>query len=239
MIKNQIIPALLLTLLGACTTPPIGGPDGVITDPNGNGTTVEDPGLENPCDPGEISFQHEVLPIILSACAYSGCHDAATAEDGVRLETYSQIKKEVKAGDPNDSELYESITESEWDEIMPPPPAAPLTNAQINIIREWILQGAKETNCGAPCDPNKTSFSADIYPLLQSYCVGCHNVNRADGNVQLDGYAKVKSYADNGVLLGVIKHEPSYFPMPPSGSKMSTCRVTQIENWISEGAQNN
>lgn len=225
----------LLLILASCTTPPIVGPTDVINNPPV--PPVQDPGADNPCDPGQISFQHEVLPIMVSACAYSGCHDANTAEDDIVLDSYEQIIKEVTPGDPNDSELYESVTET--DEIMPPPPASPLNATQIQIIKDWIAQGAHNTDCGTHCDSTQASFAADIYPLLENACTGCHNEHRADGNVRLDTHAEILVYVENGSLIGTIKHETYFFPMPPSGSQLSTCRIAQIERWIADGAPNN
>jgi hypothetical protein len=228
---------LLLLSLIACTSDPIIPSTYIIDNPPV--IPVQDPGESDLCAEGEISFHHQVLPIMVSACAYSGCHDAATAEEGVVLDTYEHILKEVKAGKPNDSELYESITERDRDDIMPPPPAAPLTNVQIEIIRNWILQGAKDTDCGAPCDSAAVGFSSTIFPILQDYCLGCHNSTRSDGNVNIESYDLIVNYAKNGTLLGTIRHDAFYPAMPPSGSKISDCKVLQIEKWIAAGALNN
>ena len=37
------------------------------------------------------TFQQDVLPLIVSSCAMSGCHDAASAQEGVVLTSYSTI----------------------------------------------------------------------------------------------------------------------------------------------------
>ena len=232
---NFLIGSLgIVFLFFACTSDPIAPPGGIPGPP-----PIQDPGDENLCDEGIISFQHEILPIMVSSCAYSGCHDAITAEDDIILDSYDNIMKEVRPGDPGDSELYESITENEGDEIMPPPPPSPLTSEQISTIREWILQGAHETDCGTPCDSTQSSFAANIYPLLNSYCIGCHNSTRADADVDIDSYEKILPYVENGVLMGTIRHDQFFAPMPPTGSQISDCRIAQIQKWIDEGAQNN
>ena len=199
---------------------------------------TQDPGNDNPCEDGTISFANQVLPIMVSSCAYSGCHDAASHRDGVVLDTYENVRREVKPGDPNDSEIYEKLFEG-GDEKMPPPPAASLSPEQTSILRNWILQGAENTNCGTPCDSTAASFSANIYPVLKDYCIGCHNSNRSDGGVNIETYDKVKAYADSGQLLGVIRHDDLFPNMPPIGSKLSECRIAQFEKWIAEGAVNN
>ena len=120
------------------------------------------------CPEGIVSFKYEVLPIIVSNCAFEGCHDATTAAYGIVLETYDGIIKEVKPGDPKDSELYEAIVDM-GDDIMPPPPYDPLSEANISLIRRWIEQGAKETSCGDGCIPHAASFSQNIMPTLESF----------------------------------------------------------------------
>ncbi|HYC87116.1 MAG TPA: c-type cytochrome domain-containing protein, partial [Chryseosolibacter sp.] len=105
------------------------------------------PVTDETCDPAVVYFQSEILPLLISNCAKGGCHDAATAEDGIILDSYANVMNSdvIEAGDPSDSELYEQITEDEPDEIMPPPPAEPLSSQQVAVIRSWILQGAKNT----------------------------------------------------------------------------------------------
>lgn len=237
---SHFLAGLLLfgsTLFTACTTPAIDAPTDIINNPPV--PPIQDPGATAPCENGIISFHHQILPIMVSSCAYSGCHDSQTAEDGVVLETYEDVRREVKPGNPNDSELFKSISESGDDDIMPPLPSSPLNTIQIELIRNWILQGANNTDCGAPCDSTAFTFSATIFPLLQDACVGCHNTIRADGNVQLDTYQEILPWVENGALLKSIRHEEFYPPMPPSGSQLSDCRIQQIEQWIEAGALNN
>ena len=225
--------ALLLLGFGffSCTTTPL-LPDGAFVDNSGGGN------VDNVCPQGVISFQYEILPMLVSNCAFSGCHDAITAEDGIVLDSYNNILKEVTPGKPNDSELYESITDN-GDDIMPPPPYPPLSNQQIALIRDWINQGAQNTTCGTPCDPNESSFAAAILPINQQYCVGCHNDNLASGNINLKDYDHILPYVLDGSYLGSIEHAAGYSVMPPSGGKLSDCVITQIKKWIDEGAQNN
>lgn len=138
-------------------------PDDFIPDP--------DP-TTHPCDPDTIYFEKDVLPILMSSCAKSGCHDA-TAQDGVRLDSYAAVMNSnvVKPGNPDDSDLYEDITEDDPDKIMPPPPNAPLSSEQIAIIRKWIAQGAQNLFCDEMCDTVNVTFSGTIWPqIIQAHC---------------------------------------------------------------------
>lgn len=203
------------------------------------------PGGPGPGNPGGndtgLCFERDILPIFISNCAKAGCHDAASAQEGYVFTSYQTIvAKKFEPGDPNDTELYEKITENDPDKIMPPPPNAPLSSAQKSLIREWILRGAPNTTgCAPNCDSNNIAFAAGIQPLLNQYCKGCHNSVASSGGVKLDHYSGVAAVVSNGKLLGVIKHQPGFPAMPQGGNKLTDCQIRQVEKWIAAGALNN
>ena len=92
--------------------------------------TVDTTNMGVPCDPDVIYFDLDVLPLLLSNCAFSGCHDAASHQDGVILESYETVIQtaDVEPFNLGDSEIYEVLVDTDLDEIMPPPPteACPL-----------------------------------------------------------------------------------------------------------------
>jgi hypothetical protein len=206
---------------------------------------VEDPVKEDPvssdCDPEVIYFEKDVLPILQSNCALSGCHDNLSKEDGFDFSTYeSTIRKGIKPGDPEDSELFDVITLNSNDEdIMPPSNMEPLTDQQIQVIETWILQGALDLTCNeGNCDITNVTFSATVFPIIENKCKGCHNGSNAKGNVSLTNYTEVAETANNGSLLGTIRVLPGYSQMPTS-SLLPECEILQIEKWIEEGAKDN
>lgn len=206
---------------------------------NSQDTTSGGQDSTRPCDPDSVYFENTILPLLSSSCAYSGCHDAASHEDDVILDSYTNIFStgEIKPGDPSDSKLYKVITESGGD-VMPPPPNSPLTPAQISLINKWITQGALNNRCDE-CDSSDVKYSNQVLSILNNNCVSCHNGSSASGGVHLDSYAGVKAQADNGKLFGVINHSSGFKIMPPSGNKISDCNVRIIKKWIDDGAPNN
>lgn len=193
-----------------------------------------------PCDPDTVYFQQDVLPLIVSSCAMSGCHDAASAQDGVILTTYTQIMEtgDVRAGNPGNSELYEVLVETDPDKIMPPPPAS-LSTEQIQLIRTWIEQGAQNNACAPDCDTTAFTFSITIQPMMQDFCVGCHSGATASGNVSLDSHPGVVAATSNNRLMASVKHQTGFAAMPPSGNPLSDCQIQQLEQWLAAGAPNN
>jgi|SaaInl74LU_5_DNA_1037368.scaffolds.fasta_scaffold21979_2 cytochrome c5 len=186
------------------------------------------------CDPGTVDFTHEVLPLIQSNCAMSGCHVGVNAPDGVRLTNYPQIIQHVKAGKPDQSHLYESIV-STGGHRMPPAPMSPLSQAQKDLIRLWIAQGALETNCNnAGCDTLAQASWAQVSNVFNAQCVGCHQAAGASGNVRLDDYAEAV-YAVNSRGLASTLHGTNGAPLMPPNGGTSACDVAIIERWIRAG----
>jgi hypothetical protein len=103
----------------------------------------------NPCHPDTVYFERDILPLLRSSCAKAGCHDAATAMDGVILDTYADViaTGDVRSGRPDNSDLFEVLVEDKPEKRMPPPPLPTLSNDQIEMVRTWILQGADNLSC--------------------------------------------------------------------------------------------
>ena len=236
--------ALIGVLLGSCQHDPLEiGDNGGNTNPPDT-TIVFPPDTSDACDPDVVYFELDVLPILQSNCAFSGCHDAASAKDGVVLNTYQNVMNtgEVKPFNLGDSELYEVITDSDPDDRMPPPPSLPLTPEQVSVIAEWILQGAQNLTCNpnaGGCDTTDISYTVDVKPIMQSKCNGCHSGNFPSAGLDLTSYSSMANIALNGQLYGVIAHLPGYSPMPQSGNKLPDCEIAQIRSWINQGAPNN
>lgn len=188
-----------------------------------------------------ICFTRDILPIFISNCAKAGCHDAVTAQNGFRFTDYNSIiSKEFVAGNADETELYEKITEDKADKRMPPVPNTPLTAEQTALIRRWINEGAQNTsNCSSPCDTNNVAFAAHIQPIFDKYCKGCHSGSAAPLGIMLDSYAGVSAAANSGRLLGAIRREGGFAPMPQGGNKLSDCEIRQIEKWVDGGKPNN
>jgi hypothetical protein len=242
--KLSVLALALITIIYSCahkssdiqpSTSTTGSGTGDSTNNNNGGGTTTPP------DTG-LCFERDILPIFISNCAKSGCHDAASAQDGYVFTSYQTIiAKKFRAGDPNETELYEKITEDDSRKIMPPPPNSPLTADQVGKINRWIRMGAPNTTgCSSgSCDSSKFTFSGTIQPLLNTNCKGCHNSTGASGGVNLDSYNGVKVVASDGRLLGVTKQLAGYPAMPRGGNKLSDCRIMLLEKWVTAGAQNN
>ena len=181
-----------------------------------------------------ICFERDILPIFNSKCAMSGCHDAATAAEGYDLSNYKKIVSDgIVKGKPNSSELYEVVADNE----MPPKGYTKLSDAEKQMLYDWIADGAKNgINCAVKCDSAVSGFTAVIQPMMTKYCVGCHAYPNASAQVELSGYIGVKNAINQGLLKSM--DHTGYYPMPKGGAKLSDCEINQVRNWIQRGAPN-
>ncbi len=190
------------------------------------------------CSTDTVYFKNTVQPLLISGCAMSGCHDAASRKEGIEITSYANIMASgVRAGNPGGSKLYTVLNKS-GEERMPQSPYPAFTAAQKDIIYKWILQGANNNACNS-CDSTLITFAGAVSPLMNSYCKGCHNPASLGGGIDLSSYSTIKIQALNGRLIGSIAHTAGISPMPKGGSKLADCQISQVQKWILAGAQNN
>ena len=231
----SIIGVLLLVLISSCEHDVI-EPDNPNVGDNPNDT------LSNPCDTSKVFFQNDILPIFRSNCAFSGCHDAGTAQNDVILTTYENVIESnvIKPNDPDGSELYRRITETDVDRRMPFFQDS-LSPIQINVIRQWILDGAVNSFCQEKirCDTTDVTFSKVIAPIVQQNCIGCHSGSSPGGGIDFSMFSELQEAAKDMRMLNAVLHAPGFKAMPLGGSKLPECDIEAIRKWTNDGAPNN
>jgi hypothetical protein len=94
-----------------------------------------------------ISYSVHVQPLFNQACAISGCHDAGQNQSELHLTSYGDAVLSTSAvgvilpGKPDQSLLVLRIQGTVGARM--PPGVYPLNSNQINGIRAWIVEGAK------------------------------------------------------------------------------------------------
>lgn len=89
-----------------------------------------------------------IKPLLDQHC--SSCHSAKKQKGNLRLDEVDWIRKGGKhgavlvAGDPSESELYKRLVlPIEEDYHMPPRGKKQLSSSEVELLREWILQGSE------------------------------------------------------------------------------------------------
>jgi hypothetical protein len=184
------------------------------------------------CAADTVYFQNTVFPLINSGCAKSGCHDADKHKAGIVLDSYSSIMEHVRPFDPPASVLYKMLYSNEDGRM---PPDQPFTDEQKSIIYWWIKQGALNNRCdNILCDSSNVTYSGKIQPLASTWCVSCHNSITLSGGFSLETYDEMVTCANGGNLMGALRHETGYPPMPKNGM-LPQCGIDLFQIWIDNG----
>lgn len=231
----SLLIAAFAIFLTSCEHDPI-EPDN--PDPTGNPNDT----ISNPCDSNKVYFQNDILPIFISTCAFSGCHDAGTGQSGVVLTTYDNIIESdvIDPNDPDGSKLYRRITDTDVNRRMPFF-QDPLSTEQIDNIRQWILDGAENSFCQKKneCDTINVTFSMVISPIIQQKCLGCHSGTSPGGGIDFSMFDQLQAAAQDKRMLNSILHAPGFKAMPLGGMMLPECEIEAIRIWTNDGAPNN
>ena len=127
-----------------------------------------------------VEFNRDIRPILAAKCY--ACHgpDEDKREADLRLHVRAEaIKKAIKPGHPEASELWKRITHTSPDDVMPPPSSPKqLTKAERDVFRRWIVEGAEYQNHWAfepitrpavPKSNSKNPIDAFIETKLRSH----------------------------------------------------------------------
>lgn len=123
---------------------------------------------------------------------------------------------------------------------------------RIKYTALWILAGMslmtwnacyydveEELYPSTECDTEDVTYSGTVVPILQNNCYVCHGEDVNTAGITLEGYDNIIQYVNSGRLLGAIKHEPGYTPMPQGEAQLPDCTIAKIEQWVQEGAPDN
>jgi WD40 repeat protein/mono/diheme cytochrome c family protein len=129
------------------------------------------PKMEKEDPNAPVSYFKKIRPILQAQC--QGCHQPAKAKGGYVMTDFAKLvaggedcakdkKQAVVAKDPESSFLVQQITPKDGAAEMPPK-KAPLGNADIQLIRRWIAEGAVDDT---PANARQR-FDAEHPPVYQ------------------------------------------------------------------------
>jgi len=176
-----------------------------------------------------VCFNTQILPLFISNCTMSACHNKTSTRGGWQFTNYAGIKPGI-----DNKKIMESIKESNPADRMPP--AGPLSAEQIALIEKWISQGATEKMCPNNCDTFQVKYTTHIATMISDNCLGCHKGNATSGGgINLENYANVQSQTMTGKLICSVKQLSACSPMPKNGAKLGVCDIRKLEIWKAAG----
>ena len=112
---------------------------------------------------GEVDFNRDIRPILSDKCFHCHGPDEETREADLRLDTFEgateggEFETPIEPGKPDQSEVMARVLTSDADEIMPPPNIhKKVTSQEAELLRQWIIEGAKYDEPWTYKDPVKS-----------------------------------------------------------------------------------
>jgi hypothetical protein len=188
-------------------------------------------------DAADVSFIKQIAPLINSKCV--SCHDDKAAGK-LRLDTYAEMKKGGKSGpllsasNPRGSLIMSRVLAPN-PALRMPKDAAALSNEEVNLLANWIKQGAKfdsDSNdealklseFGKPATKARTNtpikiakatgnekvkFIKDLAPDFVNICERCHSGNNPRGGFRTVTFEDLMRGGDSGAVLVAGKLDES------------------------------
>ena len=121
-----------------------------------------------------------------------------------------------------------------------------------------VLLGAALLSAAASAAPpgrygdgtgDKVSFYRDVFPILQTHCLGCHQPAKASGEYVMTSFAKLLAGGESGsaavvpgdpdssYLIELITPTDGQAEMPSGKPPLDTTSIDLIRRWIQQGAE--
>ncbi|HVK07403.1 MAG TPA: DUF1549 domain-containing protein, partial [Gemmataceae bacterium] len=102
--------------------------------------------------------------------------------------------------------------------------------------------------CALPVSAAPVDYTRDVRPIFAAHCVSCHGPTKAQAELRLDLYARIKEGGNSGpavvagkpgesrILQAIAGDKPDVSRMPPKGT-VPADRVAVLKRWVEEGAK--
>ena len=203
----------------------------------------------------KVDFNTQVKPILEAACTH--CHGAEKDKGDFRLHTKEDAAKGnengpgLTAGDIKKSAIYTTlILPHDDDMVMPPEKEGLLDKTQIEVIKNWIEQGA-EWPAGVTLGVKpRIDFVKHVQPILEQNCVSCHNPEKDKGEWILSTKKQAFETGENAPnivpfhpeksaiyhLTALAEDEDDLMPPKKSGGPLKKEEIAILKGWVEQGA---
>lgn len=196
----------------------------------------------------QITFEKDVLPVFTQYCFT--CHGQSSPQLGLDLRTFATTMRGshngpvIVKGSPEQSLLFQKVSAK----VMPPPAfKQTMPDAQIEIIRKWISDGAiseKPAIVSKEVAEQRAIFEKEIQPLFQAKCVQCHGSGKPMAGLDLRSLTAALKGSSNGAVIAEGFAERSILmrrldsrsmPPPGTGTPLNDDQLALLRKWIDKG----
>lgn len=180
----------------------------------------------------EIDYMSQIQPILNQNCI--SCHGAS---GGLNLNSYNTLMNGGNSGDvvipsnPSSSIFWQRINNGS----MPPGNNPNLSSNQINMIAQWIDEGALY-------EPFESiDYESQVQSIFNQFCTSCHG---GSGGLNLSSYNSAMNGGNSGDVItpsnnltSILWQRINNGSMPPGNNpELSETLKNLIAQWINEGA---
>ena len=79
------------------------------------------------------------------------------------------------------------------------------------------------------------TYNADIFTIVDSQCLSCHNDNNASGNNSYSTYSQFRDATENGNVIDRITRSPGDPLLMPQGNQLPQNSIDLIIQWQMDG----
>lgn len=100
----------------------------------------------------------------------------------------------------------------------------------------------KEVNLTPTCSTNPTStvsLKRDVFPIIKTNCLSCHDAANHNGGIVLDSYENLQLYGKSDDLVNSIRIAANGKAYMPKGGRLLDCEIALIQAWVKQGLVNN
>jgi formylglycine-generating enzyme required for sulfatase activity len=203
----------------------------------------------------KVDFTTQVKPILEAACTH--CHGLDKDKGDFRLHTLEDAMKGNENGpgltakDLKKSAIYTTlILPADDDMVMPPSKEGLLDKTQIEVIKNWIEQGA-DWPAGVTLGVKpRIDFVKHIQPILEQNCVSCHNPEKDKGEWILTTKKQAFETGESAPnivpfsleksaiyhLTTLAEDDDDLMPPKKSGGPLKKEEIALLKGWIEQGA---
>jgi mono/diheme cytochrome c family protein len=206
------------------------------------GTTPTPAATPTPVPSSALSFEYVKQEVLQPKCI--NCHGTS---GNVNLETFASVKS-VMSGIIKAALINKTM-----------PKDSSLTQAQYDILLNWIALGAPEKADGSvgtpepkptatpqpmPLEPTFSSIKTNIFT---NRCLSCHSPTGLGANVSLSTREDLLNSPrdlvlpgnpdESGLVIAIERTDEKRMPPPSTGSALSGSEIKTIRDWITAGSK--
>ncbi|AGC78392.1 WD40 repeat protein [Nonlabens dokdonensis DSW-6] len=78
-------------------------------------------------------------------------------------------------------------------------------------------------------------YTTDVFPIVQSQCLSCHNDNFSSGNNSYSSYSQFRDATENGNVIDRITRSVGDPLLMPQGGQLPQNSINLILQWQTDG----